>query len=234
MPIELSAEFSTLTTPLVADGCLRADVPLRLAPPNLRAIPEGARVAGRVLPAKHQGSVDVFLEAFEACEAGDVLVVDNAGRLDEACLGDLTTLEAQAAGVAGAVVWGLVRDTAELQSIGLPIFCYGTLSTGPTRAPARPLDRLMAAHFGQVIASRDDAVFADSDGALFVALEKVPSVLAAAREIAHRERRQAEAMRTGKSLRSQVRFREYLEKSAKDPEYTFRKHLRTLDGAIEE
>ena len=40
---------------------------------------------------------------------GDVLVVDNGGRLDEACVGDLVALEAQAAGVEGMVIWGLHR-----------------------------------------------------------------------------------------------------------------------------
>jgi regulator of RNase E activity RraA len=44
----------------------------------------GQRVAGRVLPVRHYGSVDVFLEALGRAEAGDVLVVDNGGRLDEA------------------------------------------------------------------------------------------------------------------------------------------------------
>ena len=50
---------------------------------------------GRALPARHSGSVDVFLEAFTAAQPGDVLVVDNGGRVDEACVGDLTVLEAQ-------------------------------------------------------------------------------------------------------------------------------------------
>jgi regulator of RNase E activity RraA len=42
---------------------------------------------------------------------GDVLVVDNGGRLDEACVGDLVALEAKHAGVAGIAIWGLHRDT---------------------------------------------------------------------------------------------------------------------------
>jgi hypothetical protein len=41
----------------------------------------GQRVAGRVLPAWHYGSADVFLEALGLAGAGDVLVIDNGGVL---------------------------------------------------------------------------------------------------------------------------------------------------------
>jgi hypothetical protein len=56
-----------------------------------------------------RASVDVFLEAVRRGRPGDVLVVDNGGRADEACIGDLVVLEATAAGLAG-LVGGRVRD----------------------------------------------------------------------------------------------------------------------------
>jgi regulator of RNase E activity RraA len=79
-------------------------------------------MAGRACPARHVGSVDIFLEALEAAAPGDVLVVDSGGRLDEACVGDLVVLEAQAAGLEGIMIWGLHRDTADIRTIGLPVF----------------------------------------------------------------------------------------------------------------
>ena len=60
------------------------------------------------VPTRHYGSVDVFLEAFSGAAHGDVLVVDNGGREDEACIGDLVVLEAQAAGVGGVMVWHFI------------------------------------------------------------------------------------------------------------------------------
>ncbi|MFF9075446.1 hypothetical protein ACF1FX_23815 [Streptomyces sp. NPDC014646] len=55
--------FDDLSTPLVADACLRSGVPLRAAPAGIGAVTPGHRIAGRALPARHHGSVDVFLAA---------------------------------------------------------------------------------------------------------------------------------------------------------------------------
>jgi regulator of RNase E activity RraA len=92
--------FADLSTALLADACVRAAVPVRAAPPGIRAVVPGHRVAGRALPVRHYGSVDMFLEVFGAAGQGDVLVIDNGGRMDEACVGDLAVLEAEAAGLA--------------------------------------------------------------------------------------------------------------------------------------
>jgi hypothetical protein len=71
----LSDALSQLSTPLIADACLRLGVSPYLAPPGIRSLMPGGRVASRVLPAQHYGSVDIFLEAMGTAEQGDVLVV---------------------------------------------------------------------------------------------------------------------------------------------------------------
>jgi regulator of RNase E activity RraA len=231
---DLRRRFTMLTTAHLADACLRAQVPVRCGPARLRAVVSGGRLAGRVAPARHVGSVDVFLEALEGAAPGDVLVVDNGGRLDEACVGDLVALEAQAAGLEGLVIWGLHRDTADMRAIGLPVFSLGAIPTGPQRLDVRPQGALESATVGDWTVGGEDLVLGDDDGVLFVPAARALDLFTLAEAIRDTERRQAERIRAGVSLRSQVRFDAYLAQRQQTPSLSFRAHLRAVGGAIEE
>ncbi len=230
---EIVARFADLTTAHLTDGCVRAGQQVRCGPAGMASVEPGARIAGRALPVRHSGSVDIFLEALERASAGDVLVIDNGGRLDEACVGDLMALEAAGAGLAGIVIWGLHRDTVEIREIGLPVFSLGSMPTGPLRLDPRADDALDAAAFGEWTITRDDIVFADDDGVLFVPSAAVDDVVLAAEGVRDTERAQAEKSRGGASLRDQLKFAAYLEARAADPTLTLRQHLATIGGAIE-
>ena len=216
-----------LTTAHLADACIRSGIPVRTV--VLTPVIAGTRTSGRVLPARHAGSVDVFLEAIERSQPGDVLVVDNDGRTDEACVGDLIVLEARAAGLAGVVIWGLHRDTQDIRAIGLPVFSRGANPTGPLSLRDRAPEALSTADIDQWTVTSDDVVFGDDDGVLFVPATDVDAVLTKAAGIRDVERAQAERVRQGESLRGQLRFDEYLASGL-----TFREHLRKIGGAVEE
>jgi 4-hydroxy-4-methyl-2-oxoglutarate aldolase len=230
----LQETFRHLSTPLIADACVRLGQSLRVAPPSLRALAAPVRFAGRVLPVRHYGSVDIFLEALQAAQDGDVLVIDNGGRMDEACIGDLVVLEAQGAGIAGIVVWGYHRDTPDLIEIGLPVISLGSTAPGPVRLEEREAEALISARIGDIEVRNSDILFADADGVIVVDGERVAETLATAAQIRDTERRQAEMMRAGINLRAQLRFAEYLARRAEHPSYSFRQHLRRIGGAVEE
>lgn len=232
-PLELQRTYLDLTTPHVADAALRLGIPLRMAPASVSPLWADTHLIGRARPARHTGSVDVFLEAVEHADPGDVLVVDNAGRDDEACVGDLIALEARLAGLAGIVIWGLHRDSRELRTIRLPLFSQGALPAGPQRLEPQPPDALTAARVGAHTITRADFVLGDDDGVLFLPLSRADEIAGSARAIRDTERQQASRMGLGTSLRDQSRFTEYLT-ARRESGTTFRRHLRIIGGEIEE
>lgn len=221
------------TTPFIADACALLELPLRLGPQRIRPLRPDLRIAGRACPARHAGSTDVFLEAIAASHPDEVLVIDNGGRLDEACIGDLVAGEAHVAGLAGIVVWGAHRDTAAIEVIGIPVWSLGTCAAGPQELRTRSPHALEAASLSHVTVTRDDVVFADVDGIVVVAQTEVGRVIATARDIAGREQAQAARLLKGERLRDQLQLADYVARRTADPAYTFRAHLKKLGGVIE-
>ena len=229
----LKEAFSGLSTPLITDACMRLGVFMRVAPIGIKPLVAGWKIAGRVLPVRHSGGVDIFLEVMADAEAGDILTIDNAARKHEGCIGDLTVLEAREKGLGGIAVWGFHRDTPQLIEIGLPVFSYGAFPVGPKRAYPRGRDALTTARFGDFKLTADDVVMGDDDGVVFTMLQDVEDIISVARKIAEIEKRQAESIQKGKTLAQQFKFDEFLRNRSKNPALTFRKHLQKIGEAIE-
>ena len=234
MQTDNATQIGELATAHLADACLRVRVALRCAPHTMRPAVSGMKMSGRARPVRHVGSVDVFLEAIEQANKGDILVVDNDGRFDESCIGDLVVREAKGSGLGGIVIWGLHRDSLEVSEIALPLFSLGVTSAGPQRLDPRPADVFDAAQVGLHVVTSGDLVVADADGVVFLPQQHAPAIIAAAAAIRDVERDQARRMASGQSLRDQLRFREYLARRHSNPQHSFRQHLREIGGAIEE
>jgi regulator of RNase E activity RraA len=230
---ELRDLVAGIPTPILADAVVRLGLDVRQAPAGIAGPPD-AVVAGRALPVRHSGSVDVFLEALMDAAAGDVMVIDNAGRRDEACIGDLIVHEARHAGVVGFVIWGLHRDAVEIDALGMPVFSYGTVPFGPTEGRPAAEDRFASARFGEVTVTRSDLVAADPNGVVFLPDEALDDIARVAASIRDAETAQIERLTAGTTLREQFDFDTYLRDRERDPERTFRQHLRERHRSIEE
>jgi 4-hydroxy-4-methyl-2-oxoglutarate aldolase len=232
--VELPPELDSVSTAHLADACLVVGVEVRCAPSALRPVsPDAARFAAPAQPVRHTGSVDVILEAVGRMVAGGVLVVDDDGRTDRACIGDLTALEARKAGAAAMIANGLHRDTDELIELGLPVFSLGSSPTGPLEWFPSPPDALDRCHLGDWEITRDDIVVGDRDGVIVLPANRIDDLVAAAVTIRDRERHQAQLAHGGTSLREQFDFTTYLADRARHPERTFREHLTDRSAAIE-
>ena len=221
------------TTPFIADACVQLALPVRVGPMGMRCNVPGSKVAGPARPARHAGSTDVFLEAIAAANKGDVLVIDNGGRHDEGCIGDLVVGEAFMSGIAGTVCWGTHRDTGAILAFGAKVWSLGTCPNGPLELRRRHVTALEAANLGSVTVTMDDYVFADDDGVVVVSTENLDRIVETAQDIASREGAQAARLLKGDLLRSQLDLDTYVAKRNSDPNYTFREHLKTFGGAIE-
>jgi regulator of ribonuclease activity A len=94
--------------------------------------------------------------------SGGVLVIDGAGSLRAALVGDLIAGAALANGWAGLVVHGAVRDTAALSGLDLGIKALGTNPRRSAKNGAGAVD--VPVTFGGVTFYPGDILHADDDG----------------------------------------------------------------------
>ncbi len=111
--------------------------------------------------------------------AGSVLVVDVGQVPDRGYWGEVLTTAAEAAGLAGLVIDGGVRDVAALEAHGFPVFSATIALTGATKVQPGAVGEPVT--IGGVTVSTGDWVVGDVDGVAVIAAGEVESVLAAGR-----------------------------------------------------
>lgn len=125
--------------------------------------------------------------AIGVAEVGDVLVCDAQGFEDAAIWGGLMTMSAIDRGLAGLVIDGAVRDSAEIIEKGFPAFARATVPRGPHKGFGGVIDGVISCA-GRVVAP-GDLIIGDSDGVTVVPYAALEETLAAASAILDKEAR---------------------------------------------
>lgn len=158
-------------------------------PPVLRPIPGGPAVAGRARTGSGPSGDNYWLHrAIYAAEAGDVIVFAADGVAPHGYWGEVMTHAARARGVAGLVIAGGVRDSAQMADLGFPVFATGLCVVGTTKhGRGGGVDRPIT--IGGVTVRTGDVVVGDGDGVVVVPAEERSAVLerAARREAEERQ-----------------------------------------------
>lgn len=147
----------------------------------------GSAVTVRMTAAgETKGKVHLGIRAIEAAEAGDVVVVDNGGRLDTSCWGGILANGAQRKGISGVVIDGACRDVDDYVQIGFPVYARGAVvATARGRIMEESTNGMI--QFGGVQVRPGDGVLADRSGVVFIPAEHLEQVLAKAEELWQKE-----------------------------------------------
>lgn len=185
------ARFEKLSTTNVSDA--EDALGVKGATYGIRPMREAwGKVVGRAVTVKMAAAGEVKNEhhlgmtAISLAEPGDVIIIDNGGRLDTSCWGGILANSAKAKGVGAVIVDGATRDLDDCIEINFPMYARGTVVwTARGRIMEQSTNEMIS--FGGVQVQPGDVVMGDRSGVVIVPWSHVDEVLAKAEELYEKE-----------------------------------------------
>jgi regulator of RNase E activity RraA len=201
VPEVLPDEFRELDTCSVSDALDRLGIACAFL--GLRPVIQGSKICGPAFTVHYapcgvvKGTVGDFLDDVEP---GEVVVIDNGGRLHCTVWGGLMSVSAGKRGLGGTVIDGVCRDVPTIYEMNYPIFTKGMyMSTGKDRVEVDGVNAPISVSGVRV--GPGDIILGDDSGVIVIPMESAEDVLKIAKEISNKEREIMEAIKEGKSLK---------------------------------
>jgi 4-hydroxy-4-methyl-2-oxoglutarate aldolase len=165
--------------------------------PGLKAAWPGARVAGPAFTVRGIGGDNLALHnAVLAAPAGSVLVVDLQGAA-YGHWGEVLAVAAQHRGIAGLVVDGGVRDSAEMAAMDFPVFSRHVTVVGTVKDYAGDMESPV--RVGGIVVHTGDLVVGDADGVVVLPQASAAAIIGKADQRVADEQRIIADIRAGKT-----------------------------------
>jgi RraA family protein len=146
----------------------------------LRPMHRGGKLCGPAYTVKVAPGDNLMVhKAIDAAAPGDVIVVDAGGEVTYAVIGDIMASHAAARGVAGFVIYGAIRDSAEIGARRFPVYACGVTHRGPYKNGPGEINAPIA--LDGMVVHPGDIIVGDADGVVAVPLAHAEEVLALAR-----------------------------------------------------
>jgi 4-hydroxy-4-methyl-2-oxoglutarate aldolase len=166
--------------------------------PAIKPIDPRSKLAGPAVTVLSQPGDNLTLhKAIYEAAPGSVLVIDAHGYAGAGHFGEIMAIAAVERGIAGVVIDGACRDSADIEELGLPFFCRTFNPGGTVKESLGTINEVIQC--GGVVVKPGDIVIGDRDGVVVVPREKAGEVLERARDIAAREVKIREMLRQGKT-----------------------------------
>ncbi|MDD0814374.1 dimethylmenaquinone methyltransferase [Curvibacter sp. HBC28] len=163
----------------------------------IRPVWAGASVAGPAFPLECSPGDNLAIHiAMEKAPRGSVLVVSTSSFV-AGYWGELLTVAAEAAGIAGLVIDGGVRDIAALTARRFPVFSRGISMRGTIKASAPSVGQSIS--FTGTPVAAGDLVVADDDGVLIIPAAHAEYTLTQGQARADKEAKFMASLTQGKS-----------------------------------
>lgn len=170
---------------------------------SLRPYYTGDTMTGAAVTVKSRPGDNLMVhKALDIAESGDIVVVDAGGDLTNAIIGELMVAHAKQRGLGGIVIFGAIRDSAELRAGDFPIFASGVTHRGPYKDGPGEVNVPIAID-GMVI-NPGDLICGDADGLVCVPFDEAELIYQAAYKKHAAETKQMENIMIGKNDRSWV------------------------------
>jgi RraA family protein len=178
----LVAELGRMVTPHLSDSMER----LYAGGHQLRPMHREGKLCGPAFTVRTAAGDNLLVhKATDTAQKGDVIVVDAGGWLDNAIIGELMTARAKQRGVAGMVIWGAIRDSAEIGAGSYPIYAAGVTHRGPYKNGPGEINVPIV--IGSMPVNPGDIIVGDADGLVAVPQDQAERVLASAKSILEKE-----------------------------------------------
>ena len=176
LPEATLAAFRRIPSSVAGDSMNRE----RVMQAAIKPLATGMRLCGQARTVSAMaGDNGIIHAALPYLRPGEVLVIDAGGVDAVAVWGEVMTRAAMHRGIAGVVLDGATRDSAEIRTLGFPMFCRAVVPRGPHKGFGGTIDGTAAV--GGVAVAPGDLVIGDDDGVAVVPLAEVDAVLASAR-----------------------------------------------------
>lgn len=158
----------------------------------------GRKMIGRATTVRTMpGDWAKTVEAIDLAEKGGVIVIDAFG-VGPAVWGELASESALQEKLSGVVVWGAVRDVADVKKKG---FCVYAREETPTAGEPRGLGEInVILNINGVVVKPGDWVVGDEDGVVVVPNENAVEIANKAMDVLERENRIRKEIKEGSTL----------------------------------
>jgi RraA family protein len=153
---------------------------------QLRPMHKEGKLAGPAFTVRTAAGDNLLVhKALDTAQRGDVIVVDAGGWLENAIIGELMMSRARQRGVAGIVIWGAIRDSAEIAAGTYPVYAAGVTHRGPYKNGPGEIN--VPVVVGGMPVNPGDIIVGDADGLVAIPQEQAERVLASAKSILEKE-----------------------------------------------